>query len=414
MPATPSPAATRLLLALAISAAAAPARADDVDVTALPQITDSNYAIDLYQGSVLGSGRIVGMGGASVATAEGSAGSTANPASPAVRPATSNDKWDWDWHLDWLSPELGSDFDNNGIPTTEELTVTPLVTGGIVGQYKTWALGFSANVWQRDVGEGTLPTGEAVPETASFQILRLMLARSFLADQITVGIGSRVGKFQMLQEVDRRNLTRFSISGAALEAGAIWRPPDRDLRAGVAASAPISGSTVEIADCEAVSCDTLPGRVEVPWQVAVGFAYRRGPTRWNRKIDADWRDERALVLAADLLIVGAVDDGYGIEAYVLDRLQRSGASTVFSVRAGAEYEWKPGWLRVRGGTYWEPGRFLDETGETIGGRMHLTLGLDVRIYSFCFWGDRYRARLSLTTDGARSYGNGGLSIGLWH
>ncbi len=414
MPALPRTSYASPIVALALMAASAPAHADDVDVTALPEITDSNYSIDLYQGSVLGSGRIVGMGGASVATAEGSAGATANPAAPAVRPATSNDKWDWDWHFDWLSPELGSDFDNNGIPTTEELSVAPLFTLGVVGQYKQWALGLNGDIWQRDVGEATLPSGETAPETASLAVGRIIVARSFLEDRITAGLGVRTGEFAMLQKVDNRNLTRFKISGAALEAGAIWRPTDRDLRVGVAAAGAISGSKVQVADCDAVSCDTLPGSVEVPWQVSVGVAYRRGPTRWNQKIKADWRDERSLLLAADLLVVGAVEDGYGIEAYVLDRLQRSGASTVFSIRAGAEYEWKPGWLRIRGGSYWEPGRFLDQNGDTIGGRLHVTIGLDVRVYSFRLWGDNYRAKISLTSDGAEGYGNGGLSVGLWH
>ena len=46
--------------------------------------------------------------------------------------------------------------------------------------------------------------------------------------------------------------------------------------------------------------------------------------------------------------------------------------------------------------------------------MHATFGVDVRVYSFCFWYERYRARLSLTADGADHYFNGGLSLGLWH
>ena len=58
--------------------------------------------------------------------------------------------------------------------------------------------------------------------------------------------------------------------------------------------------------------------------------------------------------------------------------------------------------------------FLDHAGATIGGRLHVTLGVDVRVYSFCFWGERYRTWLSLTSDGADHYGNGGVSIGLWH
>lgn len=69
---------------------------------------------------------------------------------------------------------------------------------------------------------------------------------------------------------------------------------------------------------------------------------------------------------------------------------------------------------MRGGTYWEPSRFRDPEGDPIDGRLHLTLGLDIRVWQFGLWGDRYRVRMSLTSDGARGYGNGGLSIGFWH
>ncbi|MEM9491967.1 MAG: hypothetical protein AAGC55_22670, partial [Myxococcota bacterium] len=61
------------LSALVILAALTPARAQGQ----LEPITDRDYAIDLYQGWVFGSGRIVGMGGAQVALAQGSSGISA-------------------------------------------------------------------------------------------------------------------------------------------------------------------------------------------------------------------------------------------------------------------------------------------------------------------------------------------------
>src|SRR5262245_53782480 len=133
------------LCAAMLLTAASPARAQDVDVTALPDITSRDYAIDSYWGAALGSGQITGMGGAALAIAEGSAGMLANPASPASRTATSTDKWDWDWHVDWLNPTIGSDADNNGVPTATESECSifkfgecAFFTGGLVGQYKQW------------------------------------------------------------------------------------------------------------------------------------------------------------------------------------------------------------------------------------------------------------------------------------
>ncbi|MGE5182384.1 MAG: hypothetical protein ACM31C_10000, partial [Acidobacteriota bacterium] len=65
-------------------------------------------------------------------------------------------------------------------------------------------------------------------------------------------------------------------------------------------------------------------------------------------------------------------------------------------------------LRVRGGSYWEPGRF-----EGVSGRLHGTFGIEVRVFEFHAWGRR-RGRITLTEDAAAGYNNVGLSIGFWH
>jgi hypothetical protein len=389
-----------------VTASAAPrsARADDVAVDALPDITDRDYAIDLYLGPALGSGRIVSMGGAAVALAEGSAGMLANPAAPGVRPATSKGTWDWDWHVDWLSPQLGSDFDRNGIPTTEDdLDLSPFVTGGVVVIYEMWALGVSVNSFQQDAG--------AVNPT--FVIGEVSLARSFLAEQLVAGVGVRSGNLEITNDEQE---VLFEIAGSALQAGAVWRPSPIDIRVGGTISLPVVGREVTVDNCDPMNCNgfILPSEVKVPWRLAGGFAWRRGPTRWNRRVAGEFRDERALTLAGDLVIFGSNTNAYGVEAFAVNKLQRSGATPSVSVRAGAEYEWKPGWFRVRGGSYWEPGRFQDELGNSIAGRLHATLGFDVRVYSRRVWGDTYRLRLSLTADGAEQYYNGGVSIGFWH
>jgi hypothetical protein len=50
-----------------------------------PPIKTNDYAIDLTQGPVLASNRVVGLAGAFVAMADGVDGDSQNPASPAVR-----------------------------------------------------------------------------------------------------------------------------------------------------------------------------------------------------------------------------------------------------------------------------------------------------------------------------------------
>lgn len=72
--------------ALALLGMTSPAAAQELE-----PITDRGHAIDPYAGAGLGAGRIVGMGGAALAMAQGSAGALVDPAAPAVRAATSRD-----------------------------------------------------------------------------------------------------------------------------------------------------------------------------------------------------------------------------------------------------------------------------------------------------------------------------------
>jgi len=383
----------------------------------LTPIVDDDFTLDLYQGPVLGSGRIVSMGGAQVGMASGAAGMAFNPAAPAVRPATSNDTWDWDWNLDWLNPEIGDDFDNNGIAS--EQRASPVFTGGIIVRYGRCGFGFSGDVQNFRV---ETDTDTFRPEIF---VARLGGACSFRDDEWTVGLQLKGASFTLFREAAPRDEQIVSVSGAGPEAGVVWRPRWLPLRAGVAASVPVAGKTVVPSDCdvpedpnEPTRCPTsapddeqfiVPGAVDAPWELGLGVAWRFAKSQWNRQIDADFRDEKAVVVAADVKVSGAVDNGAGLQAYTLRQLQRSGESTVVSLRLGAEYEWVPGRFRVRGGTYWEPARFAG-----VSGRLHLTLGFDVRLFSFRFLDDPYRVRLSLTSDAADNYGNAGLSIGFWH
>jgi hypothetical protein len=416
--------AAAVLLAMAVAPAAGVAQ------EAFAPITSRDYTLDLHQGAVLGSGQTVGMGGTGVATGVGSAGSLFNPASVAVRSDNSPAQFDWDWHFDYLSSAVGTDFDNNGINQAEEygLFDGPLITAGFVGQYFEWGLGATLVYYKHPIEQA--PDVELQPQTL---VARLSLARTFLAEALTLGLAFRGGQFSMLRIAPgaggvATSTNLFSMSGAALEAGGLWRPRDRNVRVGVTGSLPVNSETVDVAACDPEDCEgyVLPERAALPWQVSVGAAWRRAPTAWNRKVATErrtngtpsgtkWRDEKYLLLAADLVVTGHVPGGYGIEAFAAtETLQPSGRDVGISPRVGAEYEWVPGRFRIRGGSYWEPSRFRDPEGRDIAGRLHVTLGLDLRVWSFCFWKERYRVRLSFTSDGAVEYGNGGLSIGFWH
>ncbi len=395
-------------LALAALCAASLAHAQE-----FPAPTDRNYTIDVYLGSAIGSPRIIGMGGTGTATAEGSSGMLANPASPAVRATTSNDTWDWDWHLDSQNAAPGLDEDNNGIKTEGGRSFNPSATFGAALQYRSWGLGFTG-IGQRT--ELALGNDEFIDSEAL--TTRLALSHSLLSRQLVVGVGIKTVSLTVSNEAangDQQAL--LELAGTGIESGVVWKPASKSWRAGAALSIPvISDSSNTVENCDPLDCAgyVLPAKIKVPWQASLGFASRQAPSAWNQKVHSHWRDEKALLWATDLVITGTTHRGAGLEAFGQHMLQPSGRTVDLSVRAGVEYEWYPGRLRVRGGSYYEPGRFRDPEGQDIEGRLHMTLGFEWRFWSFHFWDDPYRLQLGFTADAASNFGNAGFSFGFWH
>lgn len=386
----------RRALAVMIALSASRARAE------LPPLADRAYAIDLYDGAALGSARIVGMGGAATATAEGSAGAVVNPAAVAVRAATSTDRFDWDFHLDAQRAIGSSDLDNNGLAPGAG---SSLATFGLAGLWREWGLGAVATTQTT-----ALPGDGDAALTAEATRGRLTLARTFgAAEAVTAGVAIDVGTFAIAR-ADGAAPALFSLTGSGLAAGAVWRAPAGDWRVGGAASLPIAGTQVDAIGCDPLACvgRILPEEVRAPWRLALGGARRWGPTRWNTWRAARFRDERAVMVAADLVLSGPTPRGRGLEAFGLGLAQRSGANVVLSARVGAEWEAVPGHVRVRAGAYWEPGRFAD-----VGGRAHVTAGLEVGAIELDLWGRR-RLRASLTGDVAPRYLSASASVGFWH
>jgi hypothetical protein len=383
-------------LVLLLFAAAQPARADG-------PITDRRYTIDAFRGAAVADYRVIGMGGVSLATAEGATGLLANPAAAASRPATASGWFYWDFLLDAYAPGLGVDFDNNGKPQDQFSGKTGALNAGLVGMWGAWGGALSVTAELRDVAR---PDGTTASLSAA--IWRLTLARSFADGEFVAGANLVAGGFNL--RLPESGTELVNAADWSVEAGGLWQPRERNLRVGLKFR-PAMRVRIDPAACDPNDCAgyILPERVQFPWTAGAGLAWRFGPTPWNRRVQSDFLDERSTTLAADVIIDGPVAGGAGLEGFLEKRLQRSGEGPSVSVRFGAEHEWVPGRFRIRGGVYWEPPRFED-----VEGRLHLTLGLDVRFWSFSLWGSNYRLRLSLAGDGARRYGNSVLSLGFWH
>jgi hypothetical protein len=123
-------------------------------------------------------------------------------------------------------------------------------------------------------------------------------------------------------------------------------------------------------------------------------------------------DRRKLLLSAAVKVTLPIENGVGLESFFRQRVERSGESTSFSLRLGAEGEIWPGQLLVRAGTYYEPTRF-----ETSSPRLHATAGFDIHIpiqwTVFGLFDDGTTFRIGGAVDAASRYFGWGLSVGIW-
>ena len=397
-------AARPVFLALigALTLAVASQRRCEAQTENFPPITNRNFDIDLFEQPALGSPRLISMAGAVNSVAEGAAGLYTNPASAAVRPETEAEKFAWNVYFNSYVPVDGQDSNNNGQAVTS-VHRSLLGAAGLLLQYGRWGLsldgGYTAHEIAPQAGGG-LGVRSFIPHVA--------LARTFADGDVAVGVGVRAGALNVYTLMGGNTLfTSFGLSG---EAGAVWKPREQDFRIAASGALPVHTGAVDY-KCDPSDCDgyILPSDAVVPWSATVGGAWRLGPSPWNHQLSGAYRDERQLTIAVDLTITGAVDNGYGMEAFAAKQLQASGRDVTFTPRLGLEAEVIRGWLRLRAGSYAEPSRFAETSV-----RLHGTGGAEVRLFAFHFSGHERRVSISFAGDFADRYKNGGLSVGFWN
>jgi len=359
--------------------------------------------LDLQQSTVLGSPRIVGMGGAVSAVAEDMTGVMATPAAMAFRPPGAVGSWDWDFYFDALIASRDTDLANSGLLTGADRPIEA-GAGGVCVYVGRWGIGLTG----ASVSYGLPPPAAGgTATTLSSAGSQLAVGRAVLGGQLGIGVSIAAADFAIRQG----DTTLFDMTGGTLAAGVVARPTALPWRAGLSVRLPAITSAVTNNCTDPANCNGLtpPASGESPWEIGAGFAWRFGQTTWNEPSPVLFRDERALVLAADVAIVGPVTDGVSVAGFAAQTTQPSGRAVTASFRLGGEGEILPGRLRVRVGGYWEPARI-----DGRGGREHLTSGAELRLFRFSFWEKERRVRLALAADVAQRYQNIALSIGFWH
>jgi hypothetical protein len=277
------------------------------------------------QGPLIGPSRIIGVGGAYTALAEGIDGAPQNAASPAVRNLYSYDWFDWDVDLDASAPGAygGTDFDNRGPSSDERIQAT--VNGFLYAhggaQVQLGALGVSATAelfqYRVTPPRGYGSHGQGVDLV--YGRYHALAGYGILDDQIVVGAGARIvtlrvksagGGTPTLGTGTIGTLAGgqplLSLNGAGPEVGAVWKPNGLPFRVGAtfrsAVGATVGGVTGQVggfivpgsggttntsgAPRHYVDGFVLPAVATLPWEFEVGFAVQLGP----RPINPPWLD----------------------------------------------------------------------------------------------------------------------------
>jgi hypothetical protein len=429
------------------------------------RIQTSRYTVDLFQGPVLATTRITGLGGAFTAIAEGTEGIPFNPATASLRPpySTTRDDYDLTAGLTLPSSVTGTDFDNNGkVGFTYDKFVW-LTFGGLL-QHDRLGFGLIAAFQNYEIGVPgapvPLPDSNEVIASVTARLLRVepVVSYGFLDDQLHLGAGLRftgfygIGNTGVPGEKAENERLLINSNTAGFQLGGLWAPHDLPLRVGGAARSPqISvlndeGRIRANADGDRVVGNIfLPGRVELPWEVEGGVAVQL----WKRPFNIAWADEdkvphadserwrqtkngqqepysrgarrllkaryaeiprQRVLLSFSALVSGPVKNAVGVESMLSQTIDRSGERTVVTVRGGAEAEVIPTWLVLRAGSYLEPTRYRG--GEA---RLHATGGFDLRVLRssvFGLYDDNTLFRISVAVDGARDYFGWSIGAGL--
>jgi hypothetical protein len=391
------------------------------------RIATSAYAVDLFQGPVLAASRIIGLGGAYTAVAEGTEGIQWNPAATSLRPPYSTTRDDYDLTAGITLPSsVGStDFDNNGQVGFAYDRFVWLNFGGIL-QHGPLGFGVIASFQNYRLGTPgdavALPNSEEVIEEVIVRLLRVdpVIAYELFDGRLHVGGGARVASFFGVGATSSEGRAPeervlLNASAAGVQGGILWAPRTLPLRIGGAARSPLrplaaEGRIEPNADGDRIVGNLyLPNRVELPWEVEAGVAVQL----WKRAFNIPWTDEdkvsaaeaepwvhekgngrepiyrgarrmlkaryaelprERVLLSASALVSGRVKNAVGVESMLTQTVNRSGENNVLTLRVGAEAEVIPWWLVLRAGSYLEPSRF--RRGTT---RAHGTGGFDVRV-----------------------------------
>ncbi len=375
----------------------------------------SALRLDDFVGPLVNGSRVVGLGGAYAAIAEGIDGALVNPAAIAVRPAAFADEWfDWDIGLSSLHT-VGGDIQLDRSPPRQGAGAgsgSAQVFGAKLS-FGRFAISLQGLVTEYALIAGT--GTESAGYSQSSGSAAIGLGWAFGRGEWVVGTVIQGDNAVLTQHGSESGRVTFGSVFAPRGFGVLWAPHGRAFRLGGALQLPVR-MTQQLGETWGGEPVKKLGTLQVPhsidrgpsltlgavWQL-VGHAGNRPATFGEMAPPRlKWRGP-PVIIASDVVVTGPVSDGFGVLGYLSGGRDASGRRIAVSPRVGAESELFERRLRVRTGAYFEPSRF-----EATRGRVHWTGGSDVRLSLWLDW------RLGVFWDLASHYRNVSLSVGLWH
>lgn len=242
------------IVALLCSLASPASASDPLGADGAPLDT-SSYTLDLYEGPVLSSTRVIALGGAYPALAEGVEGFKINPAAVAVR---------LPWNVRWFAGELhlslafptnlgDFDFDNNGDDSYTNSGAYFVSLGGGF-RFGDFGIGLRTDIQQYHVESRSRPDRKLYIGLTEWIGA---LAYSFLDGQLITGLGAGVHSLTFEQPAGgylQRSMVR--VTGTSLQMGVLYAPATLPIRAGASFrfAPPPSAAVDDDPLCEPPNC----------------------------------------------------------------------------------------------------------------------------------------------------------------
>lgn len=378
------------------------------------------------QGILVGSPRVVALGGAYTAVAEGAAGFASNLAALAHRAPHLERRWDLGVAFSWtdipLTDPQPRDLDNDGRRDQAQSSTQFLV--GLLLQYQRFGVGTSLRSTHQSFCSSS---SECAPQEQLHARLRhtaLAGAMALGREELIIGAGLYVADATFEHRAEQ-----WRYSGTGFQVDALYRPHGLPLRVGLSLKPEVTGAW----DREPQQPALIAGRrvssaIVSPGAVSFGIAFRfgEGAEHFNRLSPAARADLEQrfgadalppptpvdapngrwlLSLQADL--IGRTEDAIAVTSLTAPQPQGApepvGRSALLAPRVGVEHETLPGRLRTRLGTFLEPSAFARALP-----RPHVTGGAELFLFHyFDAWA------VSASFDVAKRYGYFGLSFGVW-